>query len=90
LDILFQTQRINHDKNYSLLNEQIFLTIQQDGKVVGSVTAIITYPDQGTGNTSSPGRTDYPVCTSSGNLTMIKTIRINFNPDLTRNVYLIS
>lgn len=86
----FQTQRINANEEYSLLNEQVFFTIQQTGKVVGSVTAVISYPDKGTGDTSSEGVTDYPVYASSGILKNVVTIRIRFNADLSRNVYLIA
>lgn len=83
----FQTQRVDANPEYSLLSETVFLTIQQQDKVIGSVTAVISYPDKGSGDTSSPGTTDYPVFASSGILKSITTIRIRFNADLSRNVY---
>lgn len=86
----FQSQRVDANPEYSLLSENVFLTVQQEGKVVGSVTATISYPDKGSGDTSSPGVTDYPVYASSGILKNVVIVRIRFNPDLSRNVYFIA
>ena len=85
----FLTQRINSYETAttnSVLVEQVFLTITQNGTVIGSLNAQTTYPDNGTGNVSSRGFADYPVFNVSGVLCKIKTVHIDFFQDKSRTV----
>jgi hypothetical protein len=75
------TQRVNSYQGFSVIEESISLTIQQNGKPIGTMLAQSTYPDKGSGSVSSAGTSFYPVITTSGILDGVNVMSIQFFDD---------
>jgi hypothetical protein len=78
---VLSTQRIDSYSGFSVLEESISLTIQENGNTIGTMLAQSTYPDKGSGSVSSSGTTLYPVITTSGLLEGVSVMSIQFFDD---------